>query len=219
MQATKPLLRSNPLLSDSQSTSASWIRWIAYGWKNARSSSSVRHSRSRLSDLWDSQSNANPITVQCKKCNWDCTKRPPQFLQSSNAKNARQLPSSVGSTGSWRNMTVREWYRMKPIEIQWNCLRSKHSWLRSVVLAKMAWIQIMFSSLPEASSSVQCSLVYEIDCFLQYFFFQRIWLQVALKIRTKTQGDSMIKTAKKVYKRICDTAHRSQLVQTHGLRV
>ena len=29
--------------------------------------SSVRHSRSCLSDLWDSQSNANPITVECKE--------------------------------------------------------------------------------------------------------------------------------------------------------
>jgi len=63
----QPLFRSNPLLSDSQPTSASWIRWIGYGWKHARSSSSVRHSRSCLSDLWHSQSNANPITVQCKE--------------------------------------------------------------------------------------------------------------------------------------------------------
>jgi len=64
MQTTQPLFRSNPLLSDSQPTSASWIRWIGYGWKNARSSSSVRHSRSCLSD---SQSNANTITAQCKE--------------------------------------------------------------------------------------------------------------------------------------------------------
>ena len=35
--------------------------------EKTRSSSSVRHSRSWLSDLWDSQSNANPITVQCKR--------------------------------------------------------------------------------------------------------------------------------------------------------
>ena len=62
--------RSHPLLSDYQPTSASRICWIGYGWKNTRSSSSVRHSRSCLSDLWDSQSNANPITVQCKVGNW-----------------------------------------------------------------------------------------------------------------------------------------------------
>jgi len=37
--------------------------------EKTRSSSSVRHSRSWLSDLWDSQSNANPITVQCKEGN------------------------------------------------------------------------------------------------------------------------------------------------------
>jgi len=49
------LFSSNPLLSDSWPTSASWIRWIEYGSKN---------SRSRLSDLSDSQSNANPTTVQ-----------------------------------------------------------------------------------------------------------------------------------------------------------
>ena len=61
--------RSNPLLSDSQPTAASWIRWIACGWKHERSSSSVRHSRSRLSDLRDSQSNANTIKVQCKESN------------------------------------------------------------------------------------------------------------------------------------------------------
>jgi len=42
MQTTQPLFRLNPLSSDSQPTSASWIRWIGYGWKNARSSSSVR---------------------------------------------------------------------------------------------------------------------------------------------------------------------------------
>ena len=59
-----------PVLTDSQSTSASWIRWIACGWKNARSSSSVRHSRSCLSDFWDYQFNANPITVQCKVGIW-----------------------------------------------------------------------------------------------------------------------------------------------------
>ena len=32
MPTTQPLFRSNPLLSDSQPTSASWIRWIGYGW-------------------------------------------------------------------------------------------------------------------------------------------------------------------------------------------
>ena len=55
--------------SDSQPTSPSWNRWIGYGGKNACSSSSVRHTRSCLSDLWDSQSNANPITDQCKEGN------------------------------------------------------------------------------------------------------------------------------------------------------
>ena len=59
------------LSSDSQPTSASWIRWIGYGWKHARSSSSVRHSWSCLRDLWDSQSNANSITVQCKEGTWE----------------------------------------------------------------------------------------------------------------------------------------------------
>jgi len=62
--------RTQHLSSDIQPTSASWIRWIACGWKHSRSSSSVRHSRSCLSDLWDSQSNANTITVQCKEGNW-----------------------------------------------------------------------------------------------------------------------------------------------------
>jgi len=33
MQTTQPFFRSNPLPSDSQPTSASWIRWIGYGWK------------------------------------------------------------------------------------------------------------------------------------------------------------------------------------------
>jgi len=61
---------ANSILGDSRSTSASWIRWIACGWKHARSCSSVRYSRSCLSDLWDSQSNANTITVQCKEGNW-----------------------------------------------------------------------------------------------------------------------------------------------------
>ena len=70
MQTTQPLFRSNPLSSDSQPTSAIWIRWIGYGCKNSRLSTSVRRSWSCLSDLWDSQSNANPITVQCKEGNW-----------------------------------------------------------------------------------------------------------------------------------------------------
>ena len=34
----------------------------------------MRHSRSCLSDLWDSQSNTNAITVQCKEGNCDCPK-------------------------------------------------------------------------------------------------------------------------------------------------
>ena len=71
IQTTQALFRLNPLLLDSQPTSASWIRWIACGWKHARSSSSVRHSRSCLSDLWDSESNGNPISVQCKKGKWE----------------------------------------------------------------------------------------------------------------------------------------------------
>jgi len=71
LQTIQHQFQSNPLLSDSQPTSASWIHWIAYGWKNAHSSSSVRHSRSCFSDLWDSQSNADPLTVQCKVGNWN----------------------------------------------------------------------------------------------------------------------------------------------------
>ena len=67
IQTTQPLFCSNLLSSDSQPTSASGIRWIGYGCKNARSSSSVRHSWSCLNYLWDSQSNTNPITVQCKE--------------------------------------------------------------------------------------------------------------------------------------------------------
>jgi len=61
------LFSAHPLSSNSQLTFASWIRWIGYGWKNACSSCSVRHSWSCLNDLWDSQSNANPMTVQCKE--------------------------------------------------------------------------------------------------------------------------------------------------------
>jgi len=67
MQTTQFYFRLNPLPSDSQPTAASWMRWIGYAWSNARSRSSVRRSWSCLSDLWDSQSNANPITVQCKE--------------------------------------------------------------------------------------------------------------------------------------------------------
>jgi len=65
------MLRSQDELN---TTSTSWIPWIGYGWKNARPSSSVRDSWSCLSDLWDSQSTANPITVQCKECKWYFTK-------------------------------------------------------------------------------------------------------------------------------------------------
>jgi len=41
IQFTQTIFRSNPLLPDSQPTSASWIHWIACGWKHARSSSLV----------------------------------------------------------------------------------------------------------------------------------------------------------------------------------
>jgi len=64
-QTTQTLSCWNPLFSDSQPpSSASWIHWIGHGWKNARftKSSLVRHWRSCLSDLSDSQPNANPTT-------------------------------------------------------------------------------------------------------------------------------------------------------------
>jgi len=65
------MLRSQDELN---TTFTSWIPWIGYGWKNARPSSSVRDSWSCLSDLWDSQSTANPMTVQCKEGKWYFTK-------------------------------------------------------------------------------------------------------------------------------------------------
>ena len=69
-QIIQPLSRSNPLWSDSQPTSCSWIRWMEHAFKKRALKHSARHSRSRLSDLSDSLSNANPTTMQWNEGQW-----------------------------------------------------------------------------------------------------------------------------------------------------
>jgi len=69
MQTIQPLFHFNPLLSDSQPISTSWIRWIRYSSKNACSAQRDTYSHA-WSCLSDSQFKTNLITVECKPGNW-----------------------------------------------------------------------------------------------------------------------------------------------------